>query len=147
MSLMTRRCVAANRAVKPPTQATTSIAVGDALKSGNVRATRYTPAATIVAAWIKAETGVGPSIASGNHTCSGNWADFPTAPQKIKSATIATNVAWPSNLDIRGTISAKTTEPVVVQIIRIPVINPKSPIRVVINALFAASAAASRKNQ
>ncbi len=28
--------------------------------------TRKTPAVTIVAAWIKAETGVGPSIASGN---------------------------------------------------------------------------------
>ena len=36
----------------------------------------YTPAATIVAAWIKAETGVGPSIASGNQTCSGTWADL-----------------------------------------------------------------------
>jgi hypothetical protein len=28
----------------------------------------YTPAVTIVAAWISAETGVGPSIASGSHT-------------------------------------------------------------------------------
>ena len=27
------------------------------------------PAVTIVAAWIKAETGVGPSIAEGNHVC------------------------------------------------------------------------------
>ena len=31
-------------------------------------ATRNIPAATIVAAWISAEIGVGPSIASGNHT-------------------------------------------------------------------------------
>src|SRR6266480_7504305 len=116
-------------------------------KSGYTRATRNTPAATMVAAWINAETGVGPSIASGNHTCSGNWADFPTAPQKIKSETIATNVEWPPNIGIRGAISANTTEPVVIQIIRMPVMNPKSPIRVVMNALFAASAAASRKNQ
>src|SRR5680860_668924 len=29
---------------------------------------------------MSAETGVGPSIASGSHTCSGNWADLPTAP-------------------------------------------------------------------
>jgi len=29
------------------------------------------PAATIVAAWINALTGVGPSIASGSQTCSG----------------------------------------------------------------------------
>src|SRR6266576_5463050 len=55
-------------------------------KSGYTRATRNTPAATIVAAWINALTGVGPSIASGNHTCRGNWPDFPTAPQKISSA-------------------------------------------------------------
>ena len=43
------------------------------------------PAATIVAAWIRAETGVGPSIASGSHTWSGSWADLPTAPQKSRS--------------------------------------------------------------
>src|ERR1700746_770332 len=101
----------------------------------------------MVAAWINAETGVGPSIASGNQTCSGNWADFPTAPQKIRSATIAANVAWSPKADIRGAISTNMTEPVVIQSIRMPVINPKAPIRVVMNALFAASAAASRKNQ
>jgi hypothetical protein len=32
------------------------------------RVTRYTPAVTIVAAWISAETGVGPAIASGSQT-------------------------------------------------------------------------------
>ena len=41
---------------------------------------------TIVAAWIKALTGVGPSIASGSQMCSGNWADFPTAPMKSSRA-------------------------------------------------------------
>ena len=35
-------------------------------KSTLVRATRYTPAVTIVAAWIRAETGVGPAMASGS---------------------------------------------------------------------------------
>ena len=34
----------------------------------------------MVAAWIRAETGVGPSIASGNQVCSGNWPDLPQAP-------------------------------------------------------------------
>ena len=34
----------------------------------------------MVAAWISAETGVGPAIASGNHTCSGICADLPQAP-------------------------------------------------------------------
>ena len=33
------------------------------------RNNKKTPAVTIVAACIKAETGVGPSIASGNHVC------------------------------------------------------------------------------
>lgn len=35
---------------------------------------------TIVAACINAETGVGPSIASGNHVCNPICADLPTAP-------------------------------------------------------------------
>ena len=38
------------------------------------------PAVTIVAACINADTGVGPSIASGNQVCSPNWADLPIAP-------------------------------------------------------------------
>ena len=33
-----------------------------------VRAMRYTPAVTIVAAWMSALVGVGPAIASGNQT-------------------------------------------------------------------------------
>ena len=39
-------------------------------------------AVTIVAAWISAETGVGPAIASPNHDCKGNCADFPAAASK-----------------------------------------------------------------
>jgi hypothetical protein len=35
---------------------------------GELRINKYTPAVTIVAACIKADTGVGPSIAIGNHT-------------------------------------------------------------------------------
>ena len=46
------------------------------VRIGKIRPTRYTPAATIVAAWISALTGVGPSIASGSQTCSGNCADL-----------------------------------------------------------------------
>ena len=44
----------------------------------------------MVAAWIRAETGVGPAIASGNQTCSGNWALLPTQPAKIpRPATVS----------------------------------------------------------
>jgi len=42
--------------------------------------TRKTPAVTIVAACINAETGVGPSIASGSHMCKPSCADLPIAP-------------------------------------------------------------------
>src|SRR5215472_12602545 len=48
--------------------------------SGDMRATMKMPAVTIVAAWISAEIGVGPSIESGSHTCRGNCALFPMAP-------------------------------------------------------------------
>jgi len=46
--------------------------------------TKKIPAVTIVAACIKADTGVGPSIASGNHICKPNCADLPKAPSKKK---------------------------------------------------------------
>ncbi len=36
--------------------------------TGDARINKYTPAVTIVAACINAETGVGPSMARGNHT-------------------------------------------------------------------------------
>jgi hypothetical protein len=37
-----------------------------------------------VAACINAETGVGPSMASGNHVCKPSCADLPTAARKRK---------------------------------------------------------------
>ena len=37
----------------------------------------------MVAAWIRADTGVGPSMASGSQTCRGNWALLPMVPQKM----------------------------------------------------------------
>src|SRR5512134_3209888 len=93
--------LAANSAVMHPVQVTTCRALetalgspATALISGYVRATRNTPAATIVAAWINALTGVGPSIASGSQTCSGTWPDLPTAPQKINNG-ITTLTASP----------------------------------------------------
>jgi hypothetical protein len=41
--------------------------------------TKKTPAVTIVAACINADTGVGTYIASGSNVCKPIWADFPTA--------------------------------------------------------------------
>ena len=72
-----------------PKQATTANAVGACSKMGEDRAIINTPAVTIVAAWIRADTGVGPSIASGNQVCSPNCADLPTHPMNKR---IDTNV-------------------------------------------------------
>ncbi len=48
----------------------------------------------MVAAWIRAETGVGPSIASGSQLKRGIWADFPVAA-KNNSSTAAVAVPAP----------------------------------------------------
>ena len=53
-------------AVSTPTTATTAITPGAETYRWLRRATMYTPAVTIVAAWISAETGVGPAMASGS---------------------------------------------------------------------------------
>src|ERR671939_1552290 len=73
---------AASSAVQAPITTTTTWAAWDAWNSTWVRATRYTPAVTMVAAWISADTGVGPAIASGSHTYSGIWALLPVQPRK-----------------------------------------------------------------
>src|ERR1700674_4344611 len=85
MSFCTRPMDAAKIAVSAPMIATVFIEVGAKTNSAFDRATMYTPAVTIVAAWISAETGVGPSIASGSQTYSGNCADLPVAPKNISS--------------------------------------------------------------
>ncbi len=89
---------AEKNAVAPPTQAMVSSTAGASWKSQKFRQSMYTPAATIVAAWISAETGVGPSMASGSHTCSGICADLPSTPQKI-SRPMKTRVSCESHPD------------------------------------------------
>ncbi len=78
--------VAANRAVAAPTTAMTVRAPEATSSRGFMRAMRYTPEVTMVAAWMRAETGVGPSMASGSHTYSGSCADFPAAPTNSSRA-------------------------------------------------------------
>src|SRR6478609_6584836 len=82
MSLCTIPRNAMNKAVVAPMTVTNDSAVSDSSNSGLMRATMKIPAVTIVAAWISAEIGVGPSIESGSHTCSGTCALLPIAPMK-----------------------------------------------------------------
>src|SRR5262245_551784 len=88
---------AAASAVSMPTVATTISAVVDAAYRNDSRTTMYTPAVTIVAAWISADTGVGPAIASGSHTNSGSWADLPAAPMNRNTPAIAASRSPPSH--------------------------------------------------
>ena len=46
------------------------------------------PAATIVAAWMSADAGVGPSIASGNQSWKGTWADLPSTPTMMRTRKV-----------------------------------------------------------
>src|SRR5712675_3777292 len=80
MSLFTMPSNPMKNAVVAPMTNTTDSAVSDSSNSGDMRATMKMPAVTIVAAWISAEIGVGPSIESGSHTCNGTCADLPIAP-------------------------------------------------------------------
>jgi hypothetical protein len=58
--------------------------------------TKNTPAVTIVAACIKAETGVGPSIASGSQICKPICADLPIAPiSKVEQIISITLYSFP----------------------------------------------------
>ncbi len=92
MSFWQRPTVAAKKAVEAPTMVTTVSASGAYSKIGDRRQTMKTPAVTMVAAWISAETGVGPSIASGSQVCSRNCADLPIAPMN-SSRQIVVNVS------------------------------------------------------
>ena len=61
-------------AVIAPMTSTNESAVSLSSNSGDMRATMKMPAVTIVAAWINAEIGVGPSMESGSHTCNAETA-------------------------------------------------------------------------
>ena len=80
MSLLTTPSSPMKNAVVAPITSTKDSAASEYSKSGDMRATMKMPAVTMVAAWISAEIGVGPSIESGSHTCSGTCADLPIAP-------------------------------------------------------------------
>src|SRR5207302_2338504 len=102
MSFWAQAIVAATKAVAAPTMATVVAAAGPWARMGFTRAIRNTPAVTMVAAWMRAETGVGPSMASGSQTKSGPWALLPAAARNRRRAMA---VAVP---DDRWTAPAKT---------------------------------------
>lgn len=114
MSFWKRPVLAAKIAVHEPTYWIKSNAVGESSNKNEHLANKKTPAVTIVAAWIKAETGVGPSIASGNQVCKPNCADLPIAPKKSAIQIISkTGKLHPNSLNtksaIKGTVENTTS--------------------------------------
>ena len=145
MSVWVNAIDAARIAVKMPIAATTTIPSWAWPKIGLTRAMRYTPALTIVAAWIRADTGVGPSIASGSQTWSGNWALLPTAPQKTSSAIA--RIVSSSSSPIRWRTSWTLSVPRLTKMSMIPRANPTSPTRLTMNAFLLARAAVRLRYQ
>ena len=99
----------------------------------------YTPALTMVAAWIRALTGVGPSMASGSHTCSGNWALLPTAPVKSsRQIHVQRAGADLASRRLPRTRSVNCSVPKVRKMSSMPSVKPKSPTRLTRNAFLPA---------
>src|SRR5512132_3702110 len=94
MSFCTMPRNAMKSAVIAPMIVTNDSAVSDHSNSGLIRATMKMPAVTIVAAWISAEIGGGPSIESGSHTCSGTCALFPIAPMNRQMQIAVISDHW-----------------------------------------------------
>src|SRR5574343_1320227 len=89
-----------NKAVMEPITKMKFSATSDSSNNGDMRDTMKMPAVTMVAAWISAEIGVGPSIESGSHTCSGTCADLPIAPmnRQMQVTVISDHSAEPHRL-------------------------------------------------
>ena len=96
----------------------------------------------MVAAWISALTGVGPSMASGSHTCSGNCADLPIGPMKTRIPMRATRASLPY-CGMSSESSVKLKVPKVAKIRKKPSMKPKSASRLKRNAFWLARAALS----
>ncbi len=149
MSVWAVPTVAANSAVAAPTIVTTVSAVSLVSNRGDMRQTMNTPAVTIVAAWISAETGVGPSIASGSQVWRPSWADLPIAPtNNSRQISVSTSTlpprkptVAPAMLGARSRISGIETVPNTQKIPKMPSMKPKSPTRLTTNALIAAALA------
>src|ERR1035438_3298072 len=88
MSLLTIPSSPMKNAVVEPMISTVDSAVSDSSNSGDMRATMNMPAVTMVAAWINAEIGVGPSMESGSQMCRGTCADLPMASEDLQSIVV-----------------------------------------------------------
>ncbi len=106
------------------------------------------PATTIVAAWIRADTGVGPAMASGSQVWRMNWPDLDmtAAIRQIDATRSAVWLIVPSRAP--ALMRRMSNVPPAVQYRMItPTIRPTSPTRLVMKALSAASLLAFSSHQ
>ena len=101
-----------------------------------------------MAAWISAETGVGPSMASGSQVCSGICADLANAPT---SSSTQAATSWASLLEnasgVRRKTSGSRARPRLVKMRNVPITRPTSPTTLITNALMPAAVAVVRRYQ
>ena len=95
----------------------------------------------MVAAWISAETGVGPSMASGSQVCSRNCADLPMAPMNSsRQISVSASARQPKNQIVlprsegacANTVS-KLIAPTSMNRAKMPSAKPKSPTGIVLS--------------
>jgi len=91
---------------------------------------------------MSADTGVGPSIASGSQTYSGIWALLPVAPMN-RNRQMSESVPKPAaSTGIAAAASAtarKSSVPKVKKTRKMPRMKPQSPIRLTMKAFLPAS--------
>ncbi len=102
---------------------------------------------TIVAAWISADTGVGPAIASGSQTCSGICADLPVAPTNSSNPTRLADTTGAGVAANAALIVSMSRVPNVAHSTNMPSRKPASPMRLVMNAFLPAAALTGSSNQ
>src|SRR6476660_1944941 len=102
----------------------------------------------MVAAWIRAETGVGPSIASGSQVWNGTWADLANAPISSRMQP-ATSEPWltAKSWSTTANVFRKSSDPVVRMMKNVPSTRPTSPTTLITNALMPAAVAVVRRYQ
>src|SRR6478672_7573384 len=138
MSFWQQPTVAAKMQVAAPTQVTVCIAVADCSNIGDSRQTMNTPAVTIVAAWIRALTGVGPSIASGSQVWSGICADFANAPTSSSTQPATRSPLLGALPNAPASVAWKafrnSSDPVCLKMKYVPSTSPTSPTTLITNA-------------
>ena len=152
------------KASTPARTIVTEVAIPSSQRAGSLTATRSNswprttvPAATIVAAWMRAEAGVGPSMASGSQSWKGTWADLPRMPmmrrerstaRRVPSGAVHTPPAGQSPTACHAVMTLRMAVlPAPAARPRTPRTKPMSANRVTRKALWAARRALSLRDQ